>query len=79
MDNAMLQKIADALGNLGRRVEQLEREPMEYAGVWEDKAYRKRTFVTHEGSVWYAKNSTVSRPGKSPDWILACKRGKDAR
>lgn len=59
---------------LTERVEQLEAQPFTYAGPHEvGKAYGPRTFVSHNGSVWYAREATTARPGDGPAWQLAVK------
>jgi hypothetical protein len=65
---------------LEARIAELEREPFRYDGPHETgKAYSRRTFVTHAGSLWHANQTTASRPGDGPAWTLAAKRGRDGR
>jgi hypothetical protein len=64
------------------RIEALEARPeMKYLGVWaEDKVYGTGNFVTEGGSMWHAQRASVGeRPGSGDAWILAIKRGRDAR
>lgn len=46
-----------------------------YRGVWEEKAYEHGDLVTHDGGMWHAMQATTEKPGTSPDWKLAVKRG----
>jgi hypothetical protein len=53
---------------------------MQYCGVWEaGQAYGIGDFVTHAGSLWACRAPTEARPGTSPAWTLAVKRGRDGR
>ncbi len=53
---------------------------LEYVGVWQEGAeYERGNFCTHSGSVWHCNASTRAKPGESPDWTLAVKRGKTTR
>jgi HK97 family phage prohead protease len=74
------QEMIKALCN---HVDQLERRltenPFEYRGVWKpDQHYPPRSFATHGGSVWFTDKATSRRPGEG-DWVLAVKRGADAK
>lgn len=77
---------------LERRIEALERRLAElaerpavsYRGVWRDgEPYAAGDFVTHAGSMWYARTASISRrPGTDAGasaWQLAVKRGSDAK
>lgn len=46
-----------------------------YRGVWEEGEFTKGDLVTHEGGMWHAMTDTKTKPGTSPDWKLAVKRG----
>ena len=41
--------------------------------------YEKGDAVTHGGSYWIARKDTSATPGKSDDWRLAVKRGRDGK
>lgn len=66
---------------LESRVAELERQPMQYLGVHENgRRYTKGAFVSEGGALWACVvRETSQRPGDSPDWQLAVKRGRDAR
>ena len=67
---------------LQRRIEELESQTKnwEYRDVFESgEVYYENNFVTHQGSLWVCKRSTVTKPGTDSSWVLCCKRGKDAR
>lgn len=48
-------------------------------GVWREGGYRRGDAVTWDGSLWIAQIDTSAKPGLSPDWRLAVKRGRDGR
>lgn len=54
---------------------------IEYRGVFErEEAYEIGNFVTHQGSMWFAKTKPVGEPGKADSgWQLAVKRGRDGK
>jgi hypothetical protein len=54
---------------------------VKYVGVWNDeREYLPGNFCTFQGSVWHCNVRTRTRPGSDPTiWILAVKRGADAR
>ena len=53
---------------------------LRYLGVHVDgKTYDTGDLVTAGGSAWYCGRTTTGIPGKSPDWQLMVKRGRDAR
>lgn len=47
------------------------------AGQYKAGSYQKGDGVTHGGSFWIAQSDTDSKPGESPDWRLAVKKGRD--
>lgn len=49
-----------------------------YRGVWKAATYQLGDVVTYAGSSWTALKDTSDPPGKSEDWQLSVKRGKDA-
>jgi hypothetical protein len=69
------------IDELRKRVSCLEKNRMKYCGVWDHKAtYPCGSLVTHAGSLWHANiEMTGYRPGSGNGWVLAVKRGKDAR
>ena len=73
------ERIAAAVQPLESRV--VELEAREYQGVWEhDKTYAKGAMVTHDGSLWIARSASISvRPGTTPVWQLAIRKGRDGR
>lgn len=48
-------------------------------GVWREGAYDKGDGVTWDGSYWIAQDKTTDKPGTSPAWRLAVKRGRDGK
>jgi hypothetical protein len=66
---------------LERRIAELEaRKALDYAGTWSSgTASKAGSFYTDRGSIWFCRGATVSRPGESAHWQLACKSGRDAR
>jgi len=51
-----------------------------YRGVFEaDTKYRTGDAVTYDGSMWFARRDTTSRPGTDDSWTLAVKKGRDGR
>ncbi len=62
-------------------VNELRARPvMTYLGVWDPtKEYGEAQVVTDHGSMFYCRTSTRERPGASADWVLAVKRGADAK
>jgi hypothetical protein len=50
------------------------------AGVWrQGRQYPKGCNVTFKGDQWTAQVDTVNRPGDTPDWRLAVRRGRDGK
>jgi hypothetical protein len=67
---------------LEARAATLEARPWpKYEGIFETpKHYPEASFVTHDGSVWYANEDVQGDvPGFSRKWVLAVKHGRDAR
>lgn len=53
---------------------------LEYRGVWSEAEYQKGDAVSFGGSLWICRtDQTAAKPGTSPDWQLAVKKGRDAR
>lgn len=52
-----------------------------YKDVWKESAgeYKRGDIVTHKGSVWLAKASTMERPGAGEGWKLIVKAGRDGK
>jgi hypothetical protein len=41
--------------------------------------YAEESFVTSDGSIWHANQSTDTKPGTDNNWTLAVKKGRDGR
>jgi hypothetical protein len=70
------------LAKLRAQVKTLTEQPtLKYCGVWSpEKVYGTGNFVTDSGSLWHGQRASVGeRPGSSDAWMLAVKRGRDAR
>jgi len=70
------------LETLEQRVKALEARPAApgYKGVWKEGiGFEPGAMVTHGGSLWVCKATTILKPGTSDAWQLAVKRGKDGR
>ena len=53
---------------------------MIYRDVFRDgEKYVSGDAVTWGGSLWIAKAETSAKPGESPDWKLAVKKGRDGK
>jgi hypothetical protein len=84
-EEQMADIFADALEQVTRplvaRIRELEQRPaLNYEGVWsEGKVFGRGQTVTHDGSLWLARDASVGRrPGTDPDsWTLIVKRGRD--
>lgn len=85
---ARLQIVAlqGAVATLFGRVLDLEaadrsKSALTYRGVFQmGETYSAGSFVTHDGSVWHANESTTARPGGGEAaWTLAVKRGANGR
>ncbi len=52
-----------------------------YKDIWKESAgeYKRGDIVTHKGSVWLAKSTTIERPGTGEGWKLIVKAGRDGR
>jgi hypothetical protein len=75
-------RLSGVLAEQQKRLDELEARPvLKYCGVWAvDKVYSTGNFVTDAGSVWHAQRANAgARPGVSDAWVLAVKKGKDAR
>jgi hypothetical protein len=63
---------------MSKRLETLERRPAaKWCGTFVDgKAYAECSFVTDQGSMWFAERDTAQRPGApNSGWRLCVKRG----
>ena len=70
------------IAELEKRVTRVEDRPeLKYAGVWRaNTAYAEHAAVTHDGSIWIAREATILEPGDgSSSWTLAVKKGRDAK
>jgi len=64
------------LAPIERRVNELDRDVMKYMGVWlKEKTYTRGAVTTHAGALWFAMETTDSRPGTNGDWKLTVKSG----
>jgi hypothetical protein len=67
------------VAKFGEIEQRFEEQGRAYKGVWKDgRTYPAGTFITHSGSVWWAERATERKPGEG-DWVLAVKRGADAK
>lgn len=74
---AEMSELVDQLAPLYRRVEELEKEAIRYAGTFETgKAYGQGQAVTHANSLWICRRATCSRPGTDDSWKLASRGAK---
>jgi hypothetical protein len=66
---------------LQRRIEQLEERQFRFLGAWsEGLEAHPGNAVAHDGSTWICSETTTKKPGTAHSgWILACKKGRDAR
>jgi hypothetical protein len=64
---------------LEKRIEELERHPFSFSGVWESGQYERNEFVSHRGSLWFSHTQTTSKPGTDNDWQLVVKHGRNGR
>jgi hypothetical protein len=74
--------VDDSMGDLEKRLIELEQNQFEDAGVYNAaSAYKKNHGVTHSGSYWIAQRAIAAgeKPGSGNCWRLAVKAGKDAR
>ena len=76
-------KLTACVRELQTAVKDLSNRPsLKYVGVWnQEKVYGAGNFVTDSGSVFHAQRASVGeRPGSGGDaWVLAVKKGKDAK
>lgn len=81
MQIATTKYLVDHCNALEARLAELEKTPFAFKGVHEaGSLYSKNEVVTHDGSMWVALRTTQQRPGDGGDgWVLAVKRGRDAR
>ena len=74
--------LSEDVATLRGKLETIERKglesPLQYRGVWKPGTYPAQTFVTHGGSVFHTDKATDRKPGEG-DWVLAVKRGADAK
>ncbi|MEP9347873.1 hypothetical protein [Xanthobacter sp. KR7-225] len=82
---AAMELVTESNKRLADRIAALERagnsESVKYSGVWQRKdAYARGAFVTHRGGLWHANTDTAGvEPGKTRDWTLAVKAGKNGK
>ena len=76
---AELKKRDARIAALEAEVKELRGRRMEHVGVWQpDVTYEKGDCVTHNGSVWYAREPTTAKPGErdpaSRAWRMILRR-----
>ncbi len=85
---AVTEYVQRELQTRDKKIERLEttiaelkaRPTLKYMGVHEKaREYSPGEFVTWDGALWHCNVRTHDRPGISTDWVLAVKRGKDAK
>jgi HK97 family phage prohead protease len=65
--------------HLVTRIKELERHPFTYRGVFRaGERYAKNSAVTYGGSLWICSSETADNP-PAASWILAVRKGQDAR
>jgi hypothetical protein len=68
---------------LDKRLARIEARPpaLRYLGVWQTgTTYTESSCVTWDGSMWVARETTTLKPGAGcSSWVLAVKRGQDAK
>jgi hypothetical protein len=65
---------------LEQRMAEIEEGGIRYLGAWQRAmTYGKGDAVTHAGSLFIALRETTATPGKSTDWQLAAKAGRDGK
>jgi hypothetical protein len=81
MHGGLIRSLADRIVVLEVQLAAVQLRGFNYAGVWKvGEGYVAGCFVTHDGSLWHCNAETHDRPGTgSTAWVLAVKRGKDAR
>lgn len=52
---------------------------LEYKGVWKDGGYVPGHMVTWGGNLWHCNTATTDKPGETPSWTLAVRRGRDGK
>jgi hypothetical protein len=75
-------RLGAEISKVEQRLARVENRPeLRYFGVWKaGTVYAEHTAVTHDGSIWIAREATSIRPGDgSGAWTLAVKKGRDAR
>jgi hypothetical protein len=78
----MLKEADDKIAALSRRVREIEETGgIKHRGPWKEGCiYNKGEWITHQGSLWLAKEANAARPGGDHGvWQLIVKRGRDGR
>ncbi len=76
----LLGALKDSLLKMQDRLDQLEGQGLSFEGTHQrHKQYRRGHCVVSAGSLWVAACDTSETPGKTGDWALAAKAGRDAR
>jgi hypothetical protein len=55
------------------RIEELEKSPLDWKGVWSPGTFSARSVVTHGGSAWLTRTETKAKPGEGIDWVMIVK------
>ena len=74
--NNIARAMAQIVKPLRERIAELETRMQEfrYAGVWRDGGeYHAGNFITHDGGLWHANETTRSRPGRDRTFTLVAK------
>jgi hypothetical protein len=61
------------LRRLRLRIEELEKSPLDWKGVWAPGSYESKSVCTHGGSCWYTPRKTNAKPGEGIDWVMIVK------
>lgn len=70
--------IADEVAKLKARLNDEDRHPVEYRGVFQEHvSYARNALVTHGGGLWIALLKTAARPGEAgAGWKLIVKAAR---
>ncbi len=77
----VMNSLVDRLGRIETALADMAESGIRYRGYWEGgkKAERGDAF-THNGSLWWAVRNTAETPSNtSPHWMVAVRKGKDAK
>jgi len=75
-----IEPLAKRLDVIEAWVIEFQRKGLEFAGTHQRGAeYRRGQAVVSGGSLWIATTTTTETPGKTNDWALAAKAGRDGK